>query len=280
MKKNVLKTFACASVFTVVLIMMMAFTQAEANAGTWYFDDAHGGDRRVKEGKLTEVTWGTEVDNDCVTYFELNPTKTGYITFSIQSSGYSGYASLCDANGKVISKGTYNTKGDSINGGSSYKYMRSISYGVKKGKTYYLRIDGYTSQKNSEGECYSTVKWTNSKVKASKYGKKKSKAKAIKKKKLVKGLFTAGNKKGQWFKITNKQKKTKITIKSSKNNESFKIITYYKSFNKWYKNTSHVYRSNSTNTLTGTVSRKAKHTYYIKVVPEGKSSGYYTIKWK
>ena len=278
MKKNALKTFACASVFTVVLIMMMAFTQAEANAGTWYFNDANG--NRIPEGVQMNVFWGTTTDYDCVTYYELKPSKTGYVTFSILSSGYSGYASLCDSNLKVISKGTYNTDGDYIYGGSSYKYQRSISYGVKKGKTYYLKLDGYSSQKNSAGYCFATIKWTNGKVKASKYGKKKSKAKAIKKNKTVKGLFVAGNKKGQWFKITNKQKKTKITIKSSKNNERFKVIAYYKSFNKWYKDTSYVTRSTGKDVLTGTISRKVKHTYYIKVVPDGKSSGYYTIKWK
>lgn len=64
MKKIVLKTFACAAALTVVLVMMMALSQVEANAATWYFNDAHN--NRLNEGKLTEVSWGTEVDQACV----------------------------------------------------------------------------------------------------------------------------------------------------------------------------------------------------------------------
>lgn len=276
MKKNILKSAVCVITAMIFAVLVMAFSQSEAFAGEWYFDDAHG--NRIEENALTDALWGSEYEYDNVTYFELKPSKTGFITFT---AWYSGYTALCDSNKKVVSIGSY-SGGDYLSGLSTFPYQRTISYGVKAGKTYYLMMTGMPNEKNEDGIYTATVKWTNTKVKSSKYGAKKSKSVAIKRGKTVKGLFVAGNKKGQWFKITNKQKKTKITFTSKNNNDKLKVLVYYKSFNKWYKSTHYVYRSDSgyKNVLTGTVSRKIKHTYYLKVYPDGKSSGMYTLKWK
>ncbi len=135
---------------------------------------------------------------------------------------------------------------------------------------------------DSEGRYAGVLKYTNTRISPSKYGSSKKKAKAIKKNKKIKGLFVAGSKKPQWFKITTKQKVTKISINAAKTDYYLNFKVYYKSLGKNKSALSTLGRPTDYNkdTLTGTTNKKAKHTYYIKVYPEAKASGHYTIKWK
>ena len=261
-------SFIAAAVFA-LLIMMTLFADHSVFAGEYNLK------YEVKEGEANSVDWGSTYDSDAVTYAEIKTSKKGYISFT---ADFSCYVSLCNANKKVISRGSA-SDGVYVNGSSDYTYMRTACFGVAKGKTYYIRIKGMPYSTDSSGNYVGVIEWNGKKIKPAKFGKKKTKARAIKRKKTVKGLFVAGNKKAQWFKITNKKTSTKITIASAKNCDSFKITAYYKSYGKWYTSTHYVYRSSPKNVLTGTVSRKVKHTYYLKVQPMYKTSGYYTIKW-
>lgn len=259
-----------------MLIILLAAATVQADAGTYYLKDP------LPEGKDQYVNWGQSYDSEAVTYITVKPSKTGVIKFS---TDFYCYVSLCDSNRKVLSVGSDST-GDYIDNNNTNSFMQKVFYGVKKGKTYKLKIVNmptFTTQA-SDGNYYyyGKMKYTNTKVSPSKYGKSKKKAKAIKKNKTVKGLFTAGSKKAQWYKITNKQKKTKIYIAAPKQNYRMKFTVYYKDGNKW-KNTYTILSRQtdySKDIFQGTITKKVKHTYYIKVTPEAKSSGTYTIKWK
>lgn len=258
---------AMMMVMTAVVVMLFVLTAADASALT----------KTVKQGVKTKVVFGANASSSTIAYYKIRPTKTGTIQFTVNPN-YSGYVSLCNARKKVISK--YDANGEWIWGDSSTSYFRKVFFGVKKGTTYFIKVKGYSYDRNDFGNYVGYVKWTNAKFKQSKYGKSKKKAKAIKKKKTVKGLFIAGKKKAQWFKITNKQKKTRIYLKSPRTNGTIKIKAYYKSYGRWYNVTYSVYRGKVTEKLTGTISKKVKHTYYLKIYPDKKSSGNFTLRWK
>ena len=285
MKKTLTRVTVVAMAVTAIMIMLFAFGQENVHAA---FDD------RTVDGAVTmpasrtlsipvnkavKIKYGTSRDDTNYYYYKIKPAKTGTIKFT-KDYGSGWEVALCNSKKKLISRGEKKND-DFYSAKSQYAYQMVLYYGVKKGVTYYIRVKGASGEHESYDAPYvGSVKWTLSKVKASKYGKKKSKAKAIKKKKTVKGIFVAGNKKAQWFKITNKQKTTKIYFKSPRNNGSLKATIYYKSLGRWYTQSAHVYRSAGSNVITGIISRKVKHTYYLKITPENKTSGYYTLKWK
>ena len=271
MNKYCIKTGIAVILAAAVLIIIMAATTVQTYAGE--FNDVS-----IDENTKTTIKWNGSYDSEAVTHIKIKPSKTGTITFT---ADFMCYVTLCDANKKVLSKGYYSS-GDYIDPDNTNSFMNKVHYGVKKDKTYFLKVYLMPKAQDAEGHYVGVVKYTNSKVAASKCGSSKKKAKAIKKNKTVKGLFAGGNKKAQWFKITNKQKKTKIYIKANKINYALNFKVYYKSLGKWYDATYMLtwQTDYSKDTITGTLNRKAKHTYYIKVTPEGKSSGYYTIKWK
>lgn len=284
MKKNVARLFTVLMVMACMLIIMMALGQTEAHAA--FNDRTPAGaitmpanrTMTIPANKAVKINFGTTYDYTSYYYFKIKPTKTGTIKFTDDyTTGYR--VVLCNSSKKVISKGDKSFD-DFYSAGSKYAYQKVLYYGVKKGVTYYIRVKGASTYRASEYPYIGSVMWSNKASSQSKYGKKKSKAKAIKKKKTVKGLFTAGNKKGQWYKITNKQKTTKIIFKSPRTNGTIKVKIYYKSLGHWYNSTYSVSRSSGKNPITGTISKKVKHTYYLKVFPDGKSSGNYTLMWK
>ena len=268
MKKTITGSIVLIAAIAVVMAAFAALSVEEASADTYSMNN-------LDEGKDDKVIWTDKYDSNAVTYFQIKPKKTGYVTFSVD---FYAYTKLCDANKKVVSQG--DSDGDFVYRGSDYPYQRSVSYGVKKGKTYKIMVKGYPSTTNEYGEYYGMVKWTNTKVKPSKYGKSKKKSKAIKRKKTVKGLFVAGSKKAQWYKITTNKKKIKIDLKSPKCTGFIKYKIYYKSYNKWYNTTYQTWRASLYQPVEGISNKKVKHTYYIKVTPQGKSSGAYSIKWR
>lgn len=267
MKKSITRlSVTLITLFSLTLILF-AFTQDYVSAKA----------RTLVEGKSTKVVFGKSAA-DKVLYYKVTPRKTGALEFSL-SSGYSGYVALCNSKKKVIS--SWSLDKGWVWGGSDHPHFRHMFFGVKKGVTYYIKVDGSSYLKDKKGRYVGYVQCSSKKLSASKYGTKKSKAKAIKKKKTAKGLFIAGSsRKGKWYKITNSKKNTYITFKAPKTNGRFKLTFYYKSYGKWYKSTYYASRSDSAVTFKGYISKKVKHTYYMKVFPEGKSSGTYSIKWK
>lgn len=276
MKKGYTRAAMTVLMVAAILIILLAATTVTANADTYYLENP------LPVNTEKSVKWGSTYDANAITYIKIKPTKTGIIKFT---TNFFCYVTLCDNNRKVLSRGS-DTSGDYIDINNTNSFMQKVYYGVKKGKTYQLKIvnmPNFTTQA-SDGYYYyiGKLKWTNSKISPSKKGSSKKKAKAIKKNKKIKGLFVGGNKKAQWFKITNKQKKTKIYIAAPKQNYRMKFRVYYKSGKKWKSVATTLSKQTdySKDVFTGTINKKIKHTYYIKVTPEAKSSGTYTIKWK
>ena len=269
MKKNYERIETILFLSVIMLVMIMAAGTAYSYAKTYYGD--------LDEGVNTSVSWGGTYDPNAITYFRIQPSKKGTITFT---ADFACWVTLCDDKYNELSKGYYNS-GDRIDPNNTSSFMQKVHYGVKANKTYNLKLVNMPPAANKDSLFVGVVKYTNAKVKTAKYGSSKKKAKAIKKNKKIKGLFVAGNKKAQWYKVTNKQKKTKITISADKINYALNIKVYYKDGKKWKNaSTQLTWQTDyKKDTFQGTINKKAKHTYYIKVSPEGKTSGSYTIKW-
>lgn len=234
----------------------------------------------VAEGKEVKINFGTKADYDSYFYFRIKPSKTGYITFK-NDYVHGNKVALCNASKKVISRGDAKYD-DFYSANSQYSYQAILHYGVKKGVTYYIRVKGGSTDHESYNSPYiGTVKWTNSAVKGMKYGKSKKKGSTLKKKKKRNGLFIAGNKKAQWYKIKTKQKKMKIILSSSAKCGDICVTVYYKSYGHWYNNTMTAIRGGDKKRIgTLTSTKKSKKTVYVKVYPRNTTSGSYQISWK
>ena len=201
------------------------------------------------------TVYGACAAADTTSSYYCTASKSGY--FKIVTDDYTT-SSLRTSGGTLL--------------GSQKSDLYDPVFGVKKYSKYkvsvktptYLSADGYLVYVKN-------VAWAN------KSGKSKSKAATLKKGKYKKGVIVAGSTKAQWFKIKkSKNNKTfKVILKGATNNEL--KVTIYKGGKKYYgPNT--VYYNNSGIKLT--MFYAPKGTYYVKVAPGKKSSGYYKVKWK
>ena len=215
-------------------------------------------------------------------YFKVKPTKTGYITVSGDTVWpMGGYVNLCDANKKLISKDSKKWDGPYLSTDSSIKYMTNVNFGVKKGKTYYIRIHKCTViKKNDAGDYIATLKWKNTAVKNIKYGKTKKKALKIKRNKAKYGVIKAGSRKAQWYKFSTKKKSFYVGFNAKNSNGMIYAEVYYKNYGKWYTYKMYSGRGYKTDKAKGSKNKAIKQTYYIKVYPRYKSSGSYKLVWK
>ena len=217
---------------------------------------------------------GVTVPTNDQTYFCGN-TASNTSTFKINVPA-SGYLTLAMAD---VSGSTYSVK-VKTSGFADYEYLSSSAnttwIAVKKGT--------YTFTTNTYAPIYG-VKAKFTKVKEGKYGKKKSKAVTLKKKKTAKGLIITNGKKAHWYKFKNtKTKKVKLTFKTSLSGGGgyggIKITVYgpRNSFTKY------IYSGTGTTTIqpytTTTGNKLAKGTYRIIVESYKNGTGYFTLKWK
>ena len=257
MKKSITRMTALMVAMFAVIIMMAVFTTVNASALT----------KTIKQGVKTSVNFGPEATSNTVAYYKIKPNKTGIITFTVNQN-YSGYATLCNAHKKAISKGS--TNGDFIWGSSSFY---KVYYGVKQGRTYYIRMKGYSYDKDDLGNYVGKVKWTNTKIRPAKAGSSKKKAKKIRRKKTIRGLIVAGEKKAKWYKFTTNKKKVTVKFSSIKTNGGIK----YKAYSSKTKGPLFL---STTDGFTFSQWYKRKVTIWIKVYRNKQSSGSYALKWK
>ena len=201
----------------------------------------------------------------------LKDAQTNYLKFKASSSGYitvlhqglSGKVTLTNSKKKALSNAIYS---------SSYSSTKKITFGVKKGTTYYLRV---AANYNSDGAY--RVKFTNSKI-TDKSGSKKSKARTMKRKATYKGSIIAGSSTSDWykFKVTSKRKVT-VTMKGATNNK-IKAVFYTSKGKKIGSTTFYDYNSKR---VLQSVGKLSKGTYYVKVYRgTSTSSGWYSLYWK
>lgn len=216
-----------------------------------------------KEGEYGKATW-----------FKVKPSKSGLMKVYLQEYGYEstyGNVTLYNADKKAVSeKISYSSSGNN-----------ELCFGVKKGRTYYLKVENFYGS-STESNAYG-VRYTISGMTDKAYSSK-SKAKVLKRKaSSTANLFTASTGTAtDWYKINvSAKRKTEIKINASWIESGYLTVTVYKGSKK--VGTGKVYAGNS-NTFQityGTTYGKAnKGTYYIKVVKSKKANGKYTIQYK
>lgn len=287
MEKNILKRVASlALALVMVLSVLVVVDPKEVSAAA----------ERSMKGSGTQTIQITDADiyNMAVAnggyyddlYVKFKPSKTGYVTFKMALSSteypYSvGTVTLCNSKKTPLSKDdVYNT-----NGTASRFY--TVTYGVEKGKQYYLKV--YT-------EVGTKIKATfksQSKSKANSRGK----AKNLAKNKEAKGIMIANSSKADWYKIKlTKKQKLKVTMGAQTNAsgeyDGIKFSFYdgkgklwtsdsIEYFSRGYKESKWTQTYQMRDRRTGKTYPISKGTYYVKVERANKtSSGYYTLKWK
>lgn len=162
-------------------------------------------------------------------------------------------------------------------GNTGIKHDRQSIFGVKKGTTYYLRVQAYDG-------VMINCKFKEVKEKC---GKKRSKAPVLKKNKTVTGLILPKDKNKDWYKIQIKKPQYIELFYDIKTDGKFKI-TFCSVIGSKLQSGKFSYTSSSRrlvikqhNSVTKKNSKMNAGTYYIKVEPADKySSGYYKLKLK
>lgn len=220
------------------------------------------------------------------TWIKYKAPENGYVTITANwKSKYKyseGFWRLYKSNKRTaLSKSVsycsgYN--GSTNRGGSSRIYERQSTFGVKKGTTYYLRLQSYNGVRLT---CkFKTVK--------EKCGKKRNKkTPALKKNKTVKGIILPNDKNKDWYKITFKKPQYVRLYYNVKSDGKFKITFCSIIGSKmWGTKSNYTTKTRgvmlfSKNPITKKKAKLNAGTYYVKVEPADKySSGYYSLKWK
>lgn len=287
-KCNKIVSLVLAAIMMVSVFAVSTPEQVQA-AGELSFKGSGKSTVAISDDECTYVT-GKE------TYIKFKPSKTGYVTVTLKnnstaaSGGAAGYLTFC--NGNKSSLGQNREYYDTVGEGSRY-YTRT--YGVKKGKTYFFKIESVGGVKVS-ANVVSAKKGTNN---------TKSKAKSLGKNKTAKGLIIAGENKADWYKIkVTKRQQVKINYNVKTNGAQYsseivscynglKIALYQKNGKPFADGSNYYALANIENpkdvdgpyylynSYTYKKSGIDPGTYYIKVERYNKtSSGYYTIKWK
>lgn len=275
-----LKQFCVAFVLSFICVMIFSGTDVSAKDVTKTIPGKGQQTFTYTDSEIQEVSGG-------YIWLKFKAGNTGYVTttFRSKSSLYSqtnGYVSLCNSKKKLItSQCRYLTSTD-----SKEKVYYTLSFGVKKGSIYYLRIQ----PSSYLGGIQVGVKFNTVKVNA---GTKKSNAKSISAKKVRKGVLTAGGKNVDWYKIKlTKKQKIRISVEVQSNgvySTDGITLSLYKSngsrigspckFYRMYpKDVITAYMKNS---LTGKTYGMDKGTYYIKMErSSATSTGAYSLSWK
>lgn len=213
---------------------------------------ANGGDRTITSGKAIAVGQRDAQTN----YFKFKATKTG--SLEVQAASGIGSVALCNSKKKALT--------------TNLATKELPTYGVKKGVTYYVKVNSYAS--SSRGWYNLTVV---NKAVSEKSGKSKAKAVTLKKGAKRSGTIIIGDKTADWYKFTLSSKKAvKITIKGA-TNDNIKADVYDK-HGKIGTRSFGYYSGGMTLKSAG---KWSKGTFYIKLYRgNSKSSGHYTISWK
>lgn len=208
------------------------------------------------------------------TWFKVKPSKSGLMKVYLQECGYEstyGNVTLYNADKKAVSeKISYSTSRNN-----------EICFGVKKSRTYYLKVENCYGS-SAESYAYG-VRYTISGMTDKAYSSK-SKAKVLKRKaSSTANLFTASTGTAtDWYKINvSAKRKSEIKINASWIESGYLTVTVYKGSKKIGTGKVYAGNGNTFQITYGTTYGKAnKGTYHIKVVKSKKANGKYTIQYK
>ena len=230
--------------------------------------------RTLKEGQVMYASGYKGNKADSKACFKIVPSKTGYIKVDLKELGYDnsgGYVTLLNANKKAVSeKLLYDSDSE-----TSY-----VVFGVKKGKTYYLKVTGCVG--SSAYRFAYAITYTN-KAATLKNNTSKKKAVKLKRKAKAKSMtrVATGKKQNQWYKFkVTKKRKTQIKVDASLIKSGSATVTVYRgkkkvASTKMYAGKVYTY----TVTYSTTYGKANKGTYYVKVATTAKCSGMYKIRY-
>lgn len=218
---------------------------------------ANGADRTLSNNTYSVVGQKNQQTN----YLKFKATNNGYVTIS--TDNLYGTVTLMNSTAKTAYSNAITAYSSS---------NANITYGVKKGNTYTLKV---VSKSNSDGMY--RIKYSNKKI-TEKSGTKRTKAVSVSRNTTKKGFIAAGSSQADWYKIKVTKSTVKITLTGATNDKI--VAKLYNSKGKAVSSsTASISRSGYNYYLKGTNMKKG--TYYIKVYRgNSKSSGYYNLKWQ
>lgn len=230
-------------------------------AGKWMLTEGY---KTTSDGTLKDP---------CVC-FKIKPAKTGYIRVFLKEYGNNtsdGDVLLLNSKKKAVSDKEWFYTGSN----STY-----VSFGVKKGTTYYLKV---YNARSFDAPYHYGIKY---KIYAAKLRANTSKKKATTLKRKAKYISTAmpatGKSGSQWYKFKVTKKRTTQVNIDTKNIKSGKItVTAYRGKKKIDSITLYNGQVNPIKiTYTTTYDGKAmKGTYYIKITKSAKANGAYKVRY-
>ena len=233
--------------------------------------------RTLAAGKTMIASGYTRVSGslkDKASLFKIKPSKSGYITVSLKEYGCdtsAGYVTLLNSSKKAVSDKLWYYEG------SKTSYIR---FGVKKGTTYYLKVNGAVGSFSEQYAYGIQYKVTSAAVKKNTTKKKATNLKRKAKYTAV-AMPATGKKATQWYKFkVTKQRATQIKVDATNVKSGKTTITVYcgkkkidtKTISNGYVNTYTVYNS----TKPG---KAKKGTYYVKISKNAKANGAIKIKY-
>ncbi len=230
--------------------------------------------RKLPAGKMMIASGYKNSYQDSAAKFKIRPTKSGYITVTLKQYGYdssSGYVTLLNSKKRAVSDKLWYYSSST----TSY-----VVFGVKKGVTYYLRVN--SCQGSSSYQYAYGIKFKQ-KAALLKKNIKKSKSLLLKRKAKYKSMTrqATGKAMNQWYKIrVPRKQKTQVRVDASKVKSGSAKITLYYGSKKIDSATIYLGKINTFNiTYSTTYGQAMKGTYYIKVTTSKKCSGMYKIRY-
>ncbi len=210
--------------------------------------------------------------------YRFVPKHSGILAFSLTSGGYSQLL-----NSKKEALSSRDIISNNPNTTSTSTTLNHTSYGVTKGKTYYIKAQYTSATYSSETKYYIATGGAVSASCTGAYGKKASKASTLKKGKSRDGYIEPKGA-AKYYKLSTKAKNVKIYINGDSNSdEGLKVtVTYKINKNKAKKYTMRMTRYKTSNgcKIYTVPARKARIRATIKVAPaKSGASGAYTLKW-
>ncbi|MCM1257230.1 MAG: hypothetical protein NC307_05200 [Roseburia sp.] len=286
MEKNILKRVASLALAVVMMLSVLVVVDPqEVSASEMSIKGSGTQTVKITDEDLYNEFAATGTLSDV--FIQFKAAKTGYVTFKMTNNSSevaytNGYVTLCDKNKKAISSRDMFQDQDS---GAAYN---TVTYGVKKGTTYWLKVELYQLGTTIKADFKSQSKSSaNSKKKAKNLGKNKE----------AKSIMIANENKADWYKIKlTKSQQLKLTFNVKTNGTSkydgVKFSLYKSNGKTLFTSNAYDYISryySGKGTVTYYMSKKGsskkygipKGTYYVKAERANKtSSGYYTLKWK
>ena len=210
---------------------------------------------------------------DSAAMYQIKPAQDGYIAVALKEYGYdasSGYVTLLNSGKKMVADRLWYYSASK----TSY-----VTFGVKKGVTYYLKVDGCQGSYNEDYVYGIQYKLYGAPVRAN-TAKKKSINLKRKGSAVAAVLPANGSSKTNWYKFkVKKTRATQIRIDASNMKSGKTTVTVYRGKKKVATRTVSNGYINTYKVFYGKKNKAKKGTYYIKISGNARANGKYTVRY-